>query len=210
MGVMNTDRAEELMHHLAEIVDQPLYDHSDRLQISRALAIASLQLAASTRVLCKQSLVLGSATVLRSQFEAVVRSAWALHCATDTQIEKLSLTLSIESQQANKNIPHVSIMLDGLEKNARLHPLCVSLREFKDSSWHALNSFVHVGIHAVHWAERLPEPKLLDQVFRSSNGLAIVAFQALAVLTGQPTLQRDVIAACASYASCLPEPRSSA
>ncbi|WP_428849043.1 DUF6988 family protein [Xanthomonas arboricola] len=44
-------------------------------------------------------------------------------------------------------------------------------------------------------------------MFRSSNGLAVLACQHLAILTGEPGLQREVLAVCARYSSCLPPPR---
>lgn len=207
---MDADRAEKLLNHLADIVDLPPYNESDRLLLSHTLAVTSLHFAASVRALCREDMMLGAGAVLRSQFEALVRSIWAFHRATDAQVEKLSSLLSTESQQANKNIPKVAEMLGELEKLSQLQNLLVSLKEFKDSSWQPLNSFVHAGIHAVHWTRWTAPPKLLDQTFRSSNGLAVLAFQNLAILTGHPTLQRDVIATCASFSSCLPASRVSA
>ena len=209
MATIDISRAEKLIDHLADIVDFPPFDNSERLLLSRTLAITSLHFAASARTLCNNDLALGVATVLRSQFEALVRSVWVFYCASDTQVEKLSSALSAASQQANKNIPMVAEMLANLEEKTHLSMLLISLKEFKDSSWQPLNSFVHSGIHAIHWTKWEPPPKLLEQMFRSSNGLTIIAFQSLAILTGHPTLQKDVIAACATFSSCLPDARVS-
>lgn len=108
---MDTTRAEELLTHLADVVDLPPYDLSDRQLLSRTLAIASLHFAASVRRLCESHLALGAATALRSQFEAVVRGVWAFYRANDGQVQKLSSDLSVESQQDTKNIPQVAEML---------------------------------------------------------------------------------------------------
>ncbi len=205
---MDTTRAEELLTHLADVVDHPPYDLSDRLLLSRTLAIASLHFAASVRRLCESHLALGAATALRSQFEAVVRGVWAFYRASDGQVQKLSSDLSVESQQAAKNIPQVAEMLGELEKAPQLANLVISLQEFKSSSWQPLNSFVHSGIHAIHWTKFEPPTELLDQVFLSSNALTILAFQHLAILTGQPGLQTEVVAVCATYSSCLPAHRA--
>jgi hypothetical protein len=204
---MDTRRAEELLSHLADVVDLPPYDDSDRLLLSRTLAITSLHFAAAVRRLCESHLPLGAATALRSQFEAIVRGVWSFHRASDGQVEKLSSDLSLQSQQATKNIPQVAEMLTELEKVIQLENLLVALREFKDSSWQPLNSFVHAGIHAVHWTRFDPPQALVAQMFRSSNGLAVLACQHLAILTGRPGLQGEVLAVCASYSSCLPQPR---
>jgi hypothetical protein len=205
--IMDFKRAEELLNHLADIVDLPLYEDSPRLELSHILAISSLHFAASIRILCSENLALGSASLLRSQFEALVRSVWALHRATDLQIEKLSSQLSIESQQATKNIPSLAEMMTELEKFPQLENLLLPLKEFKESSWLPLNSFVHSGIHAVHWTKHEAPPQLLDQMFRASNGLAMLAFMNIAILTGQPGLQKDIIAITASFSSCLPSHR---
>jgi hypothetical protein len=122
-------------------------------------------------------------------------------------VEKLSSHLSVESQQTTKNIPMAAEMLGAINDVPNLANLIVSLREFKESSWLPLNSFVHSGIHAVHWTKFEPPQSLLDQMFRSSNGLAVLGFQHLAILTGVPRLQSEVVSACAAYSSCLPAPR---
>ncbi|KAF1713525.1 hypothetical protein CSC71_07540 [Pseudoxanthomonas sangjuensis] len=204
---MDFGRTETLLGHLADIVDLQPYSNSDRQILSRTLTSTSLHFAASVRTLCQAELALGAAAVLRSQFEALVRSIWVLHRATDAQIEKLSTFLSAESQQANKNIPLLNEMLADLERIPQLQNLLVSLKEFKESSWQPLNSFVHAGIHAIHWTKWPSPPALYENMFKSSNGLAMLAFQNLAILTGHPTLQREVIAACASFSSCLPPHR---
>lgn len=201
---MDTTRAEELLSHLADVVDLPPYDESGRLQVSRTLAITSLHFAASVRHLCESHLALGAAAVLRSQFEALLRGIWAFHRASEGQVEKLSSHLSVESQQATKNFPQAAEMLGEIDKVPQLESLLISLHEFKDSSWLPLNSFVHSGIHAVHWTRFEPPKALLDQMFCSSNGLAVLACQHLAILTGQPGLQSKVISACAAYSDCLP------
>lgn len=201
---MDFERAEHLLDRLADVVDLPPYDDSERLILGRTLAITSLHFAAAVRRLCEVRLALGAATNLRSQFEAVVRGVWICHHASDRQIEKLSAELSLTSQQAAKSMPQVSAMFTDLERSPHLANLLVSLREFKDSSWMPLNSFVHAGIHAVHWTKFEPPEELLEQMFRSSNGLAVLAYQSIAILTGVPMLQKDVIAVCASYSSCLP------
>lgn len=204
---MDRTRAEELIGHLTDLVDLPTFESSDRYSLSRTLAITSLHFGASVRILCDSGLALGSAAVLRSQFEALLRGVWSLHCASDFQVETLSSHLSVESQQATKNIPLTAEMLGAINEVPSLANLMVSLREFKESSWLPLNSFVHSGIHAVHWTKFEAPQALLDQMFRSSNGLAVLAFQHLAILTGVSTLQSEVVSVCGAYASCLPAPR---
>ena len=204
---MDLSRAEELIRQLADVVDYPLFDNSHRINLSATLAVSSLQFATATRALCASGLLLGASATLRSQFEAVVRSVWALHRATDYQINCLSADLNHESQQASKNIPSVHTMLVELEKFPHLANLLTSVKEFKDSSWLPLNSFVHSGVHAVHWTRNEAPPQLLDQTFRASNGLTLIAFQGIGILTGRPGIQSELFAVTASFSSCFLKPR---
>ncbi len=175
--------------------------------LSATLAVSSLQFAAAVRVLCGSGLLLGASATLRSQFEAIIRSVWVLHRATENQVERLSADLSLEAQQASKNIPLVNDMIGELEKVPQLKNLLIALNEFKTSSWVPLNSFVHSGIHAVHWTKKGASPQLLDTVFRSSNGLTLISFQHLGILTGRPNVQFELFSAAASFSSILPNPR---
>jgi len=128
---METTRTEELLAHLADVVDCPLYDRSDRVLLSRTLAIASLDFAASVRHLCGFQLLHGAATVLRSQFEAVVRGIWELYPASDHQVQKLSSDLSVEFEEPAKNIPQVAEMLSELERFPLLDNVLIALHAFK-------------------------------------------------------------------------------
>jgi hypothetical protein len=204
---MDLNSAEDLYNKLLQIVDHPLYENSQRIQLSATLSGSSMQFAAAVRVLCAHDFLLGASAALRSQFESVVRSVWALHRATDEQVEKLSAELSHETQQASKNIPSVNIMMIELEKIPNLANLLISLKEFKESSWLPLNSFVHSGIHAIHWTKNVAPVELIEQVFRISNGLALLAFQNLGILTGLPGIQTEIISTAASYSGCLPTGR---
>ena len=207
VSIMDLNRAEELHDVLTAIVDYPLCNDSSRIKLSATLAASSLEFAAAVRNLCSVNLVLGASVTLRSQFEAVVRSVWALHRATERQVDRLSADLNHETQQAGKNIPLANEMLAELAKEPQLKNLLISLHEFKGSSWLPLNSFVHSGIHAVHWTKHEAPPQLYESIFRSSNGLAVIAFQAIGILTGQPHVQSELIAATATFSSVLPNRR---
>ena len=206
---VDLERAEKLMSELVSLVDHPLYDDSPRIQLSATLAGSSLEFAAAVRLLCHEGLLLGANASLRSQFEALVRSVWALHRATDRQVARLMADLNEETQRAGKNVPLASEMLAELEKMPQLKNLLISLAEFKSSSWLPLNSFVHSGIHAIHWTKNDVPPQLFDRIFRASNGLALLAFQSIGILTGQINVQKELIAVTASFSSILPMRRES-
>lgn len=204
---MDLIRAEKLLTTLASIVDYPLFNDSPRVRLSATLAVTSLQFAQAARVLCAEGLLLGASTTLRSQFEALIRSVWVLHRATESQIDRLSADLNQETQQASKNIPLANEMIGELEKVPELKNLLIAVSEFKSSSWLPLNSFVHSGIHAVHWTKYRVPPQLLKEIFCGSNGLSVLAFQNIGILTGRPDVQSKLIAEASKYSSILPRPR---
>lgn len=204
---MNFSKTDELFARLSRVVDKPIYNSNPRTKLALTLAISSMQFSDAVRLLCSQGLILGVGATLRSQYEAMVRSVWVLYCATDLQVEKLDAFLNAESQQASKNIPTVNAMLGELDKIPQIQNLLVAFHEFKDSSWLPLNSFVHAGIHAVFWTKHKAPPELIEQLFRISNGLNIIAFQEMGILTGISTIQKEIFAVAANYADCLPNPR---
>ncbi|MFQ1783361.1 DUF6988 family protein [Aeromonas veronii] len=204
---MNFIKTDQLFARLSDVVDHPVYDTNSRKRLTLTLVISSMQFSNAVRLLCSQGLILGVGTTLRSQYEALVRSVWVLYCATDLQIEKLDAVLNAESQQASKNIPTVNAMLGELDKIPQIENLLISLHEFKESSWLPLNSFVHSGIHAVFWTKYQAPPELIEQLFRISNGLNVLAFQEMGILTGIPNIQNEIFSVIAHYSDCLPKPR---
>lgn len=204
---IDLEKADELFESIAEVCDYPIDLESERVDLCVTLSFSSMQFGAAVRVLCKNKLMLGASTALRSQFEALVRSIWVLHNASDLQVEKLSSTLSVESQQASKNMPSLHEMMLEIGKVPQLENLMIALNEFKSSSLHPLNSFVHSGIHAVHWTKFEVPETLIDNVFKASNGLVLLAFQGIGILTGRPDIQKEIISTAARYTSCLPASR---
>ncbi|CAJ1922258.1 DUF6988 family protein [Aeromonas veronii] len=204
---MNFIKTDQLFARLSDVVDHPVYDSDSRKRLALTLVISSMQFSNAVRLLCSQGLILGVGTTLRSQYEALVRSVWVLYCATDLQIEKLDAVLNAESQQASKNIPTVNAMLGELDNIPQIENLLISLHEFKESSWLPLNSFVHSGIHAVFWTKYQAPPELIEQLFRISNGLNVLAFQEMGILTGIPNIQNEIFSVIAHYSDCLPKPR---
>lgn len=206
--MIDIERAEKLIAVLEQASAFPLFDSSRRLLLSHDMAVVALELAASVRMLAHADRLLGAAVCLRSQFEALVRAVWLLHVASEGQLEKLdAVQLTLESQQRSKNLPMLAEMLAALEKKPQLASLMVPLDEFRTSSWPALNSFVHAGLHAVHRTRFGYSEGLLDQAFRSSNGLCLIVYMHIGILTGIPGIQKRLIGLSGEFASVLPKLR---
>jgi hypothetical protein len=94
-------------------------------------------------------------------------------------------------------------MLDAITKSAP-EGLSAPLAEFNQYSRHALNSFVHSGIHPLHRA-RSGYPAVMGvTVVRFSNGLMHVAYRMLASLSGSQRRMDRVTRLYQGFEDCLP------
>lgn len=199
------DESDALAIEITELVDVPLFDDSPRIRLSDVACSLSLEHWESARALLRSGLLPSAIVVHRAQFEALARSVWLLYAASEDHLAKLTATLSLESEQAAKNMPQAADMMQDLAKKAP-PPAYDALSRFKDNSWKALNSYAHAGIHPIRrHDEGYPVP-LLHDALRNANGLAIVSCMQAAILSGQQPLQRKILAAAAKRPTCMPPP----
>ena len=199
------DESDALAEELRAMIDAPLFDDSPRLQISDVACSLSLEHWDSARALLRSGLLPSAIVVHRAQFEALARSIWLLYAASDDQLSKLAATLSLESEQAAKNMPQIAEMIQDLAKKAP-PPAYDALSRFKESSWKALNSYAHAGLHPIRrHAEGYPG-ELLENILRNANGLAVVGCMQAVVLSGQQPLQRSILVLAAKHSTCMPPP----
>lgn len=194
MSVQSLDeRSDQFESALAEFLGPAWFASfptDPRYRASVAAARLSAEHGRGVRILLLQSIAPQSGTaLLRLQFEALLRSAWLLFCATDAHVEKLTSELSLDSEQAAKNLPGSSEMLASVARSAPVG-LSDPLAQFHRSSWRALNSYVHAGIHPLERATRGFPVELADGLVRLSNGLTHVAYRLQASLLGQETLDQ--------------------
>lgn len=199
------DESDALATEILELVDVPLFNDSPRIKTSDVACSLSLEHWHSTRTLLSSGLLPSATVVHRAQFEALARSIWLLYAASDDHLSKLTATLSLESEQAAKNMPQTAEMMQDLSKKAPPQAYD-ALSRFKDNSWKALNSFAHAGIHPLRRHDEGYPVQLLHDVLRNSNGLAIVSCMQAAILSGQQPLQRKVLDAAAKRPTCMPPP----
>ena len=94
-------------------------------------------------------------------------------------------------------------MLDQIVKTAP-EQASRMLLNFKETNYHAMNSFVHSGIHPLRrHAEGYPV-KLIQDVLRNSNGLNVMTLQMGVILSGDPRFNSAVRAVQEGYQQILP------
>ncbi len=132
---------------------------------------------------------------------------WLLYAANELEVVKLTAGLTVDSEQAAKNLPTVNAMIDDIGKRvgstapAAAHQM---LAHFRDVQLKALNSFVHGGIHSLkRHTDGFPNP-LVVQIVCSSNALSTMAAMTLAILSGDAAIRKTMSRIQREFADCLP------
>ncbi|MFT3759200.1 DUF6988 family protein [Thauera sp.] len=199
------DESDDLAEELMALIDVPLFDDSPRIRTSDIACSLSLEHWTSTRELLHSGLLSSAIVTHRAQFEALTRSIWLLYAASEDHLSKLITTLSLESEQAAKNMPQTAEMMQALATKAPPQAYD-ALSRFKENSWKALNSYAHAGIHPIRQHDDGYPVQLIHDVLRNANGLAVVSCMQAAVLSGRQPLQRNILATATKRPSCMPPP----
>jgi hypothetical protein len=179
-----------------------------RAEAAAAAAELSFEHGHAMRVLLEVGTPNSAAVLLRSQYEALLRAAWLMYAASEPHLEKLSTTLTIESGAKAKNAKGAEDMLKELEGLLSAAPtlrgLVLPLREIRDVSWAAMNSFVHGGLHPLTRTREGFPLKLATDLVKNSNGMLHMAARLLARLTPSADIVARVETAFREFSDCLP------
>ena len=211
----NDDPLEHMLHRsnalherLDELLGNAEFDGSPRGESALGMCLVAMEHAAAMRALMSLRLPTSAVGLMRLQFEALTRAMWLLYAASDAAIDKLLAPLTLQSEQAAKNLPGASEMIEQIGKRvgqgapAAAHQM---LSHFKDVTWHGMNSFVHGGIHPLRRSADGFPVDLALQVLRSSNGLTTMTGMTMAVLTGDEAVAKPVSKIQPAFADCLPD-----
>jgi len=141
--------------------------------------------------------------VLRLQYEALLRAAWIHWVANPEQVAKLGRDLDVASEKAAKNLPGLTEMLARVVQGAPAG-LTAHLAEFNEYSRHALNSYVHTGIHPLRRVRDGFPADMALSLLRMSNGLMHMAYRMLADLSGSQRRMDRVTHLYKDFIECCP------
>lgn len=176
-----------------------------RYLVSFQSGVLSLHHAAGAIVLIKNGLIASAYTLMRPQYESLVRGIWLLHSASDTWVEKLSEPLTVENAKRANEGPMLAEMLKQLESDKDAPAQIVEqLKQYRDVTWKALNSYAHGGIHPLSRTMAGYPPSLTYDVVRNSNAIVALAIQLLTILSGDPREMEAVRRFHVQYSDCLP------
>lgn len=196
-------RSQALALELETAFGHPPFERQSRFEASQTAASLAFEHGMALKSLIVEGFGPSAAVVLRSQYEATLRSVWLCYCADEVQVMTFSTELSNEDAQSDKALPQAADMLKELEGKAPPAAV-VSLSNFRKHSWSALNSFVHAGLHPIkRHRSGLPLP-LAAGILRNSNGLSVLAALQASVAAGSQELVSAVRAAQDSFSDCCP------
>ncbi|MBH3372421.1 DUF6988 family protein [Pseudomonas juntendi] len=178
-----------------------------RFKAARALASLSFEHSRSIKNLVTAGLCSSGAALVRVQYESLVRALWSLYVATDDEIELSLADLTPESAQNASKSVSINKMLDGIEKHAPQVPI-EPLRQFKETSWQPLNSFVHAGIHAVSKQGTGFPVETAMMMVRLSNAMLELTGIFVLIMAGVPPEESGMEELQSQFADCLPLPTS--
>ena len=181
------DRTSELhaavQRHMQSLLPAP----DQRFVIAFQSGLLSLEHAVSALVLFEQGLFSSAIALTRPQFESLVRGIWLLHAASDNWVNKLSEPLTMESAKRANEGEGLVEMLKQLEANPTAPAAIVAqLREYKEVTWKAMNSYAHGGLHPLSRKITGYPAQLIYDVIRNSNAIVALTAQLQSILTGMP------------------------
>ena len=144
-------------------------------------------------------------SLMRPQYESLVRGIWLLHAASDSWVEKLGEPLTLDTaKRANEGLM-LAEMLEELEKSSTApRPIVDQLKEYRDVTWKALNSYAHGGLHPLSRTLACYPAQLTYDVVRNSNAVVALATQLVSILSGDPRNMEPVRKFHVEYSNCLP------
>jgi len=177
-----------------------------RFEIAYQSNLLSLEHGFSALILIDQGLLSSSFSLLRPQYESLLRGVWLLYAATNEEVAKLTQPLTVLSAQQAANADFsVKKMLDKLDvcTDAPM-PLILQLKEFKDVTGKALNDFTHGGLHALSRSATGYPIQLVYDVVRNSNAVVAIGAQLASILSGYTENMQPVRRMHEDFADCLP------
>lgn len=161
----------------------------------------SLEHAESFKILLASRNFTSAISLLRLQFECLVRGMWIFYAASEKALSMLTAELSEDSQKRANNLPMLSEMISQLEKKAPKNAIDPIL-EFKEYSWKPLSSYVHGGLHAIDRHSKGYPIQILEQALKASNGVNGLVAVFGSMLTGQHQLTKEVYKSFDKYSDC--------
>lgn len=185
-----------------ELYESNTIDCGVRLELAKDCVCISIEHGDVVRLLLASDYPIQAMVLLRSQYEAVVKSYWIMFIATNEQISRLNFNWTNEEQKLKDKFPMVSEMLNLLDNaNLDARHIIKQLKEFKEYNLNPLNSFVHTGKHSFIRNSVGFDEDFIIKLTAFSNNLATTACQLIFKHT-IPDRQKFLITLHEKYIDC--------
>ncbi len=204
-------RSDELDDTIVQMLDLDRYpdyaEGAQRMVLSVTAASLSIDHARALRSLVADGFVSSAVPLMRLQFESTARSTWLLFAATEAHVALAAAPLTVEADEAARKLPVAREMIKQLRGASIAIPAAAApaamLGRFEDMQRHALNSFVHVGVHALRRHQDGFPVQLVRQLIECSNGLVTIAAMMLAILSADRVLMARMNRVHVGFEDCL-------
>lgn len=197
-----TAQLHEVVH---EHVERLIPAEGARYLVAFQAALLSLEHATAALALVKGGYYASAYALMRPQYESLVRGVWLLYAARESRIARLSRPLTTETANSAAEGPMLAEMFKDLEgaPNAP-QPIVEQLKQYRDATWKALNSFAHGGFHPLSRTLSGYPSELSYDVIRNSNAAMALTTQLATVLSGNPHNMEAVRQLHIEFRDCLP------
>ncbi|SHE76250.1 hypothetical protein SAMN04487965_0599 [Microbulbifer donghaiensis] len=193
----------ELEAELGQFFQLGLRDDSANFVASHAMCSLAFEYAESVKYLVAAEKYNAAISLLRLQFEVLVKGMWCLYSAPEKAIENLFTPISIDNFKQLNKTPGLSQMLEELEGKAPREATSM-LNEFKECHWQPLCSFVHGGVFAFQTHAIGFPPSLILNMLQTSNAISTMVAMLMIILSGDIEQRGKLTELQRKYADCLP------
>jgi hypothetical protein len=205
------DDLTRLLHRTAEFHER-VFNHAatlapydeGRFVVAFESGLVSLEHASSSLLLSMESMHTSAITLIRPQFECLLRGLWLMHAAKEHWIRKLSAPMTEENAQRANSIPMPAAMLAELSESPDAPQAIVEqLQECSKTTYRALSSFTHGGFHALSRLRTGYPAEVVYDAQRNSNNMVALSAQMLSILSGDPAAMHPVREMHEEFRDCL-------
>lgn len=163
----------------------------------------ALEHGAGFQILLRAENPIAALSLVRLQYEAVLRCTWLQFAAEDDWVEKFSSRPLSNEGREPAEFPRVFQMLEQLAASPADPMLYQSLAVLKAKAWDSLNSYTHGGLRLMlRVLEGFEEPLVL-WMLRTTNSLSYVAAQLLAFIANDPACSHRLDALRKAMPDCM-------
>ena len=176
-----------------------------RFGLAHQCALLSIEYGMATYALIASKLFAPGYSLIRTQFESLVRGIWLMYAASENWVEKLNQPLTQESADSANDALMLAQMLKQLSASQSApSEIIEQLEACRDVIWKALNSYTHGGLHPLSRSFTGYPPQLSYDVLRNSNALIALASQLAVIVSGDLKNMVPVRVLHHDFADCLP------